>query len=114
MQKPVEVENAQKLTTESMGWNPGKAFKMKKDLQQSHALANQVLDKKFEELKAGAPAEAKQAYENSLRLREEALQLFVKADKMFNPALAKEASQKILESWELGLKVLELAETAKV
>lgn len=114
MQKPVEVENAQKLTTEAMGWNPGKAFKMKKELQQSHMLANQVLDKKFEELKASAPAEAKEAFENSLRLREEALQLFVKADKMFNPGFAKDASMKILESWEQGLKAVEMAEGAKV
>jgi len=114
MQKPVEVENAQKLTTEALGWNPVKALKMKKELQQAHVQANQVLDKTFEGLKAGASAEAKETYEASLRIREEALQLYVKADKMFNPAFAKDASTKILESWGQGLKAIELAESAKV
>jgi len=114
MQKPVEVENAQKLTTEAIGWSPVLFMGKKKGLEQSHALANQALDKKFDEVKATAPAEAKEAFENSLRMREEANQLFQKAAKMFKIEFAKDACKKILESWEHGLKAIELAEAAKV
>jgi len=114
MQKIVEVENAQKLTTEAIGWSPVLFMGKKKGLEQSHALANQALDKKFEEVKVSTFPEAKEAYEASLSTRAEADQLFQKAAKMFKIEFAKEACKKILESWEQGLKAIELAESAKV
>jgi hypothetical protein len=110
----VEVENAQKLTTEAIGWSPVLFMGKKKSLEQSHTQANQALDKKFGELQPGAPAEAKESFETSVRMRGEALQLFEKAAKMFKIEFAKDACKKMLESFEHGLKAIELAEGAKV
>jgi hypothetical protein len=108
-----EVEKAQKLTTEALKWSPIQFAAKKKELEKTNVLADQVLDKKWEEVKAGASAEAQAEWENVARLREEAQQLFTKAAKMFKVEPAKEACAKCLESWTHGLKALEAA-SAKV
>lgn len=111
----VEVENAMKIAQEAINkWSPIQFATKKKELEKANVLADQVLDKKWEELKDGAPAEAKEAAEKMIRLREEANQLFQKAAKMFKVELAKEASAKYMESWQEGLKAVETATAAKV
>jgi hypothetical protein len=100
-----EVEKAQKLTTEALKWSPIQFAAKKKELEKTNTLADQVLDKKFEELNIGVPAEV-------VSLRAEAKQLFEKAAKMFKVEPAKEACAKLLESWEHSLKALEAAAKA--
>jgi hypothetical protein len=113
MQKIVEIENAIKITNDALKWSPIQFAAKKKELEKTNVLADQVLDKMWEEVKASASAEAQAEWGNVARLREEAQQLFVRAAKMFKVEPAKEACAKCLESWQHGLKALEMA-TAKV